>query len=394
MDVLTKITEEQLENTVQGPVQTPEEALADAPADIEDGMLFETSGSTGSPKQVPCRNTDHVVESMAEAFSLAGLEDDVILSLGAPLPHISAWGFRQAIDRLGGRSANDHFRDYQTVIEDGAASEVTAVITAPSVGQAIGNQIEREYGPVSEVFPNLERIIGGADLVTEARRETLRDIWDVELVRETYATTEFNALAATVDDTRTQVPLLHRFILEIIPDDDSDDIVDIREVTEKRRGSVLVSAPGREAVDFTRYRIGDKIAVHPTDDIPRITVLGRADDSINLSGILVYPAQIHEAVGETFGRGTDWVARVSEREYPAVDFHIIGGERVTPERFREHLFERNKAVEQAYHEVGVIECLDVHYADSREEIPGVSSDGGMKTQHVVFDDSYQGGIRE
>jgi phenylacetate-coenzyme A ligase PaaK-like adenylate-forming protein len=394
MDVLTKIREEQLENTISGPVQTPGEALSDSPTSLEEGMVFETTGSTGSPKQIPCRNTDHVIGSMVEAFSLAGIEDDVILNLGAPLPHISAWGFRQAIDRLGGRSANQHFRDYQAVIEDGSASEVTTLIAAPSIARAIGGRIAEEYGPPTEVFPNLDRILGGADLVTAARRDVLHDLWGVETIRETYATTEFNAIATTVDETREKIPLLHRFVLEIIPDEHPDEIVDIREVTEETRGSILITAPDREAVDFTRYRIGDKVAVEPGDEIPRITVLGREDDSINLSGVFLYPAQIHEAVRETFGSGADWVARVSEREYPAVDFYIVDGKPRDADQFRARLFEQNSPVEQAYHDVGVIEYLDVHHVDTREEVPGLSSEGGMKQRNVVFDDSYTGEIAE
>lgn len=386
MDVYTKIRDEQLENTVTGPVQSPEDTLADVRTDVEDGMVFETSGSTGSPKQIPCRNTDDVIESLQDALCLVDVdEDDVFLNFGAPLPHISGWGLRKAMARIGGESANRHFREYETTIEDGMASEVTALITAPSVGRSIGAQIAETYGPPADVFPNLDLIVAGADLMTEAKRAALRDVWGAERIREIYATTEFYALAIAVDETRAMVPMLNRYVLEIIPDDAPDDIVDIREVTEETRGSILITAPDREAVDFTRYRIGDKITVHPTDDIPRITILGREDDSINLSGVLLYPAQIHEAVRETYGFEADWVARVSEQEYPAVDFHIIGGGPADPEQFRANLFQRNSAVKQAYREVGVIEYLDVHRAESREEIPGLSSADGMKKHHVVFE---------
>ncbi|MGM0591751.1 MAG: AMP-binding protein [Halobacteriota archaeon] len=389
MDVLKKIREEQLENAIHEPVQTPEEALADAPSDLQDGMVFETSGSTGSPKQIPCRNTDDVIESIRDALCLVDVDDDdVFLNLCAPLQHISSWGFRKAIERIGGESANRHFRDYETVIEDGVASEVTGLITAPNVGRAIGAEIAEAYGPPAEVFPNLELVVTGADLVTAARRAALRDVWGAERIREIYATTEFYALAIAVDETRAMVPMLNRYVLEIIPEDDPNEIVDVREVTEETRGSILISAPARTAVDFTRYRIGDTVAVHPGEDLPRITVLGREDDSINLSGALLYPAQIHEAVRETFGLEADWVARVSKQDYPAIDFHIIGGERGAAEEFRTNLFERNSPVKQAYNDVGVIEYLDVHYADGRAEIPGASVSEGMKTQHVVFDDSY------
>jgi len=266
---------------------------------------------------------------------------------------------------------------------------VTAVFGVPSVAEAIGKEVAATDGPPTEVFPNVERICTAGDLLTANRRETLVELWGADVVREVYGASEFMGIAAAIDNTRKLVPLLNRFVFEIIPDDNPDSIIDIRDVAGERRGSLLITDPAREAVDLTRYRIGDAVAVYEGDDLPRITVLGREDDSINLAGALLYPSQIHEAIRATFGAGTDWVATVADREHPQVDFHVVGQTEDT-EAFIDGLLDRNQPLKQAYRDVGVIERIDVHYPDSREEIPGLPETEGIKTRHVVFEDSYGG----
>ncbi len=389
MDLLTRISDEQLENTLDAPVQSSGGVFDDAPTEVEDGMVFETSGSSGSAKRIPYGDVERVIGPIAECLGLAGFEDEVVLNLGAPRPHPTGWGLQEAAPRLGGRAANGHFKDYRTVIENGSAEQVTAVFGVPSVTEAVGAEIAATDGPPSDVFPNVERIGTAGDLLTANRRETLTEMWGADVVREMYGASEFMGIAAAVDDTRKLVPLVNRFVLEIIPDDDPDTVLDVRDVVGERRGSLLVTDPARETVDLTRYRIGDKVAVYEGDELPRMTVLGREDDSINLAGALLYPAQIHEAIRATFGAGTDWVARVSDREHPEVDFYVVDGAEDT-EAFIDGILERNGPVKEAYRDVGVIERIDVHYPDSREAVPGLNGAEGIKTRHVVFEDSYGG----
>lgn len=389
MDLLTRIRDEQLENTLDAPVQSSSGVFDDAPTEIKDGMMFETSGSSGSAKRIPYGDVERVIGPIAECLGLAGFEDKVVLNLGAPRPHPTGWGLREAAPRLGGRAANEHFKDYRTVIENGSAEQVTAVFGVPSVTEAVGAEIAATDGPPSEVFPNVERIGTAGDLLTANRRETLMEMWDADVVREMYGASEFMGIAAAVDDTRKLVPLVNRFVMEIIPDDAPDGVLDIRDVVGERRGSLLITDPARETVDLTRYRIGDKVAVYEGDDLPRITVLGREDDSINLAGALLYPSQIHEAIRATFGAGTDWVAKVADHEHPEVDFYVVDGAEDT-EAFVEDILGRNGPVKEAYRDVGVIERFDVHYPDSREAIPGLTEAEGIKTRHVVFEDSYGG----
>jgi phenylacetate-coenzyme A ligase PaaK-like adenylate-forming protein len=387
MDLLTRIRREQLENGLGGAPRTSEEVLASADYDVGDGMVFETSGRSGEAKRIPCAKPDHVLGLIEDALVLAGFEGDVAINLGAPLPHPTGWGFREAMERVGGRAVNDHFKDFQTVLEDGSPAEVTAIFGVPNVVRAVGEELAEAHGPPAELFPNVERIGTAGDLLTSNRREAIRELWGAAETREMYGTSEFMAVAGADDGTRQLVPFLHRFVLEIVPEDDPDSIVDIRDVDERRRGSLLITDPARTAVDLTRYQINDRVAVHPTGDVPRITFLGREDDSINLSGALLYPAQIHESIHETYGPDADWVAVVSDHGYPAVDFYVVGSDG-DPDRFVETLLERNGPVREAYRDVGVVDSLEVHQVDSRADVPGVSPEGGIKGQNVVFDDSY------
>ncbi|QZA88033.1 AMP-binding protein [Salinarchaeum sp. IM2453] len=389
MDILTEIQENQLENTVNGPVQTSEDIFGDLPDDLDDGVVFETSGTTGDPTPVPHTNVDHAIESVVDVYRLVGLdENDSILNFGAPEPHISGWGVNKAIERYGCRSVNNHFEDYHQVFENEAAHEVTTLFTVPKIAEAVGEKIAAKRESPSELFPDLELIICGGQIVTQKSKERLKELWGADRVRDIYATTEVGIIASTNDDTRQSVPFLHRYILEIIPDDSSDEIIDIRNVSEKREGSLLITAPDREAADITRYRIGDKVAVHPRDGIPRISHLGREDNSIDISGALLYPAQLHVAVKNAYGTDADWVVRVSHEDYPALDVYVIDGDAQSNPEFRSQLYDQNDAIKLVYEEIGSLERLDIHHVDSREDIPGLSPDSGIKKEHVLFDDSY------
>jgi len=381
--MLSRIRDNQLENSIDAPIKTSEDVFAETPEELAEGIIFQTSGSTGEPKRVPYKNPEDAASTMGTLFRLTGLENEVALNLGAPRPHPTSWVFDAGMERVGGRTVNQNFTDYATVLEEGSPEEVTALITAPNPGIAIGQEIATEYGSPAELFPNLETIVAGGDLVTAARREKLCDVWGADAVREAYGTTECITLASDIDGTRKLVPHLHRFIIEIIPDDNPDEILDIREVSEPTRGSILITDPRREAVDLTRYKIGDKIEVTPTDDLPRITVLGREDNSLNLSGALLYPADIHDAVSETFGPDADWVIKAIEEEFPAVEFYIVGGDG-DEDAFLDSLFERNGAVKEAYHDVGAIEALNVRAVDTFEDVLRVVSDQRMKSQQMVF----------
>jgi phenylacetate-coenzyme A ligase PaaK-like adenylate-forming protein len=195
--------------------------------------------------------------------------------------------------------------------------------------------------------------------------------------------------------------MLDKLVFEIIPDDDETETpVDIRKLTRQRTGSLLVSDPHREAFPFTRYRIGDIVTVLPEgNEIPRLRVLGREDDTINLGGAPLYEQQLQAAIEETYGTAIDdWTAVISRPEMkPAVDIYVVGGEPADESTFRTNLLAQSPPLKEAFGEVGegVIEYIRVH-RDRVDSVPNAVDDvdtdeinRDLKTNRIVFEDSYR-----
>lgn len=373
-----------------------------AEAATDETMLFETSGTNGEPKRIPYAYTQLPAQKRheAHAFELAGLQsDDVVMTLAAPLDGISGWASRSGSRELGADVLNRSFNDYKQIIEWQEATEVTALFATPLVAQSIGEEIAANYGPPHEVFPNLRLGLLFGDHLPPHLRTQLRQQWGFEELRSLYGSVEADVLAVGTDETQKLVPLVDKLVFEIIPDDDETGTpVDIRELTRQRTGSLLVSDPHREGFPFTRYRIGDIVTVLPQDnDIPRLRVLGREDDTINLGGAPLYEQQLQTAIEETYGHGIDeWTAVVSRPEMkPAVDIYVAGGDPTDGAVFRTNLFARSPPIKEAFSAVGdgVIEHIRVHHVDS---VPTAVEDAGsleierdLKTNRIVFEDSYR-----
>lgn len=395
MDIVDKILDGEIPpGAADGSVMGSEELRQQVDEkDLDDLFVVQTSGSGGDPKQVPFTYSelDRQRDIPADGFKLGGLkEHHTVLDLGAPLPHFSGWVIREGSRRAGAEAINRTFQDYPDVIEWREAPEVDAVITLPQVAVSVGEEIEGEYGHPAELFSEPEIGLMSGDIVTDGVRDRLKELWGFSEVVEFYSAVDGNVMASAVDESRRMVPLTNHYVFEIIPDHEQNEIYDIRELEEETAGSILITDPDREAIDFHRYRIGDKVRVYPEEDIPRVEVLGKEGETVNLAGVLLYPKQIEGAVEDTYGREvSDWVAEVSRPETkPAVDFYIAGD--VAEDReteFRYHLFERNTPLREAYEEVEVIDRLNVRTVSSTEEMP-VERGEGIKSARIVFDESY------
>lgn len=226
-------------------------------------------------------------------------------------------------------------------------------------------------------------------------RQDLKEMWGYDTIRMLYGTVEAGVVAIAEDDTNKLVPLLDRFILEIVPEE-AEEPVDVRDVDQERSGSLLISDPERDILPFKRYEIGDIVRVEP-GDVPRLEVLGREDNAINLGGALLHERQIHAAIADTYGEEVEeWRAVVSrEGIKPAIDFYVaVRGERRQDE-FLRHLFDRAPPVKEAYEDVGegVIDHLALHIEESaeelREDIHPEQFECDVKANRILFDESYR-----
>lgn len=394
------------------PILTADELEARAESiDVDDAMVFETSGTQGTAKRIPYAYSQLPEQRSheARAFELAGMRrDDVVMTLGAPLAAISGWASRSGSRALGAEVLNRSFDDYRQVIEWRETDDVTIVFATPLVALSIGEEIATESGPPNEVFPNARLGFMFGDHLPEHLRDRLKRQWGFDGLRSLYGSVEADVMAIATDGTQRLVPMLDKLILEVVPGGDADAApVDVRDVSTETTGPVLISDPDRDRFPFTRYRIGDVVTVIP-GEIPRIRVMGREDDTINLGGAPLYEGQIHSAVIDTYGTGVDdWTAVVSRPgAKPAVDFYVTVEDREgdvavedrenSGEQFRENLFDYSPPVREAYEGVGegIIEHLRVHESESLDEIDAdfdsEQLDGDAKANRIVFDDSYSG----
>jgi phenylacetate-coenzyme A ligase PaaK-like adenylate-forming protein len=368
--------------------------------DTGEAKVFETSGTQGDVKRIPYAHSQLPEQRYheARAFEMAGLEsDDVVMTLGAPLNSISGWASRSGSRELGAEVLNRSFDDYRQVIEWREADDVTATFATPLVAKAIGEEIEAEYGPPSEIFPNMRLGFMFGDLLPDHLRASLKRQWGFDELRSLYGSVEADVMAITVDETQQLVPMINKLVIEVLPEESANPTpVDIRDVTTETTGPVLISDPNRDLFSFTRYRIGDIVTVIP-GEIPRLKVMGREDDTINLGGAPLYEQQIHAAVLDTYGTNVDdWSAVVSRPDVkPAVDVYVVAErDQTSKEQFREHLFEYSPPVREACEEVGtgIIEHIQVHETSSLEVITtqfdSNDLDRDLKASRIIFDDSY------
>lgn len=395
-DVTSLLGPLQASSRVSGrPVTTAEDLRARVPDQLGDALVFETAGSTGEPKRIPygAHEIMDFARSTATALRIAGLtEDDGVMNLFAPTPHISGWGYSVGAQQTGATVYNTDFTDFETILEQGNEAAITVVAATPSVGRSVGERITSEYGPPHKLFPNVRLVTSAAEPVTETLRSDIKQLWGADAVHDMYAAVETGIIAAASDGSRRMIPLLDRFVLEVLSDaEERPDPVDIREFETETAGSLLVSDPDREKLPLFRYRVGDKVRVHPAGDVPRIEVLGREDNAINLGGALLYEMQLEQALRDTYGADMQaWKAFVSKdkRDQPTVRVYVVDGDlEEHDEEFRENLFRRNAPVEEAYELdiVGSLELVCVASLSDVEAAEGVTFDEDVTDDRIVFE---------
>lgn len=374
--------------------------------DDEDVVVFYSSGE--DPKRIPFspRDQERAAEAMGDMFRTAGLtEDDVVLNLGAPADshHQSGWGLKHGSEAIGATVINTSVDDFDTPAVREQWDDVTAVISLPRMLHSIGNGIQESTGEdLQDLFPNMRIALAGGDFFPQSLRDRIQAQWGVDTTRELYAATEMGAVAAEDEaDDGTMVQTNDHLYIELLdPDADVDDtghapddaITDIYDTDEPVTGAALFSAPDRELLPYTRYRAGDVLTAYPGDDGPRIRFEGREDRVINLSGAMVYPQEIEDAVQE-YNASADWRAVVSvEDDYPVLDVYISGD---ADEAFVPYLAAENETIDTWY-DSGAIKIRH-HGYESEDELAAALADYDLdvdltadrKVRRVGFDASYR-----
>lgn len=378
-----RILEEQLPNDLgsQQPSSTLHTlSVSDIPKN--EHLVFSTSGSTGDEKtNAPLKrdNLERYHDLNAEAFSLAGInEDDVALNLGAPLPHASGWAIEVGMKRAGAGTANECYEDFFGSIDIDKSlmfspEEVTSIITLPRVALRAGKSLESKEGEAAQdIFPNLNIGIFSGDVVNAAVRAKLKSLFGFDKVVEAYAASECGFIATGVGESSQMIPLFNRYIFEIIPDTATEtrasSLVDIRDLNQPTIGDLALTDPFREAFDFTRYLIGDKVKVYPEDvsksefDIPTIEFMGRNDEVLNFGGANVHENQLDTAIDAVYAHAGEWAVNSVESpdsEGVIIDLYVENPDQFQIEEFRNTLSQQVPALKEAIR-LGVVEDININ----------------------------------
>jgi phenylacetate-coenzyme A ligase PaaK-like adenylate-forming protein len=389
METINRILENQVENSIENvePSGTLHN-LSDEDLESGDHLMVATSGTTGESTKAPIKedNLEHYREVNAEAFELAGVEDnDIGLNVGAPLPHLSGWAIEEGMDIAGSGTANDSYKDLFGSLNldenlQVPPKRVTSLIALPRVALRAGENLrESTSQQASEIFPNLETGIFSGDVVNEPIRDSLKKAFGFENVIETYATSETGFIASAVDESSQMVPLIDNYIFEVVPDEEfqekyGKEPVDIRDIEESIIGELALTDTYRDAFDFKRYLIGDKIKVtpghlsQPGENIPTFEYMGRSDEILNFGGANVHENQIDRTVAG------EWAvdSRDSEKtEGIVVELYVENPSNINEEKFRDKLSDSVPSIGEAY-KLDVVEDFEIYSISEYED------DGEMK----------------
>ncbi len=371
----------------------------------DDVTVFYSSGDR--PKMIPYSTQDQeqIAQVMATTFRLAGLdEDDVVLNLGAPPAsnHQSGWGITHGSRTAGATVINESIEDFMEPSVRDRWDEVTTVMSLPRMLPSLGDRVESMYGDLEDLFPNVERAITAGDAFPQRLRDRVKEQWGFDEAYNFYAAAEMSAVAGEDREGSDMVQTNDGLYIEILDPDaeidpdtgraPEDAITAIYDIDGSVSGTGLFSAPDRELLPFIRYRAGDVITAYPAEDGPRIRFEGREDRVINLSGAMVYPREIEDAV-HSYDATADWRAVVTEEdEYPVLHIYVEGEaeDDIVP-----YLAEENTSV-HAWYDAGGIKIRQHGYTSQDElaefldqydlDVDLLGDD--MKTTRIGFDASY------
>ncbi|MEP0824713.1 MAG: phenylacetate--CoA ligase family protein [Nitrososphaera sp.] len=361
--------------------------------------FFQTSGTSGRSKRIPHSELDlqKQVEHEALAFSIAGLgSQDVILTLAAPPPSISAWATINGSKKLGAEVVNTSYYDYDEPIKNGDSKKVTAFFATPIIAQSTARMVQEIYGNTREIFPKLRMGIIFGDVLPPPLERKLRQLWGCE-IRRLYGSVEADVLAIECAKGEGTLHLMtSKLIFEIIPEEEMrlmrtnpnhlPRIKNIRDCKNGERGEILVTDLAKEVLPLIRYRIGDVVEIYTEKckcglDTPRVRVLGRAANTLFLDDNLIHEMQLHYALENTFeGQYSDWVAYVSSNGNNISQIEIAIETTTRPWSTMMQTFYEN--IRQWCNIREIRNCIKLNLVDSLPKVEVKKAD--MKSKRIIF----------
>jgi len=247
----------------------------------------------------------------------------------------------------------------------------------------------------------------GGDLL-DPYRPYIEEEYDMEAF-DIYSLTESSVFACECEAHDGMHLWIDRQIAEIIPDSELEkESADpgytprtllLQEAPQDTEGE-LVLTNFRDALPLIRYRTGDLIKVKDTGRCscsrthPKVKILGRLDDLINLGGLRFSEAQLNRAMRriKKHGRVKAWRAVLSRVGYkPKIKLEIkapTSSEGALVEEIHQKILVDIPLLGAAL-KVGLIHPLEIEFTDELEE---VLTRGG-KARRVFYEESFiTGGV--
>jgi len=364
--------------------------------------FFQTSGTTSRSKRIPYSADDleRQKQHEAQAFRMAGMTPkDVVMTLGSPLPSISGWATIHGSEAVGASVANTSQLDYEDVFLRKMEKKISFVFATPIVAMEIGRQIEKDHGPLREVFPNLRVAVIFGDVLPDSLRRSLKELWGFQRVISLYGTVEADVVAVECfESPGRQHPMIDRLTIEVIPEDElareraepgyQPKAVNILNVKQDTIGEIVISDLVRDILPLLRYRIGDIVKVSPADcgcDLhgPTVSVLGRARNVVYLGGVPLYEMQINAALEHALGAAMEEWRLVRNAEDPSTYTLYVAGDRA---RLDGAALQRAvSAVQHARPELSSIEVGRYIAPMAVERLEQVPIKGDAKARRIVLD---------
>jgi phenylacetate-CoA ligase len=169
-----------------------------------------------------------------------------------------------------------------------------------------------------DLLPSIKirKIILGAERCSDAMRQRIRELLNIEHIYDIYGLTELYGPGTGLECHCHQG--IHywsdHFIFEII------DPVTLKPVTPGERGELVVTTLKKEGSPLIRYRTHDITRILPGpcpcgNPFPRHgRIYGRTDDMFIYRAVNIYPSQIEHVINRVAGVGSEFQIHLKQRE--------------------------------------------------------------------------------
>jgi phenylacetate-CoA ligase len=278
--------------------------------------IHASSGTTGKRK-VLCYTRNDIKtwqKLFARCYELAGLttEDRVQIAVGYGLWTAGA-GFQAGCERFGAMAVPVGPANAEMHCEMMVDMGTTVFCSTASMALLMAEEIHKR-DLLSSI--KIRKIILGAERCSDAMRQRIRELLNIEHIFDIYGLTELYGPGTGLDCHYHQG--IHywadHFIFEII------DPATLKPVPPGERGELVVTTLKKEGCPLIRYRTHDITRILPGDcpcgnPFPRHgRIYGRTDDMFIYRAVNIYPSQIEHLINRITGVGSEFQIHLKQRE--------------------------------------------------------------------------------